>query len=307
MENTNTENRTRTSLWIQAIRPFSLTATLIPVLMGAMIALALYPGNVNWYLMFIVALGSPFFQLAGNLLSEYFDFKNNVDRKETFGSSRILVDGLMKPKSILFAGLLALTILFTIGMALVYFRGLNMFYIGMIGLLASYFYTKLKYNALGDLMIFLCFGPLMTFGTFFAITGTFDMLTEIALISLPVGFLVTAILHANNTRDILHDTKAGIKTLASVIGIKGAKFEYYFLVAGAFLSVVIFISAGILPLWSLLVFLSLPLAMKNIKAFSVAEVEKPELIRMLDVSTAQHHMMFGLLYCISIFIQYFSV
>lgn len=305
MNDTITINRTKASLWIQAIRPFSLTATLIPVLLGIMIAIVFYKEPINWYLLPLIILGSPFFQLSGNLLSEYFDFKNNIDRNETFGSSRILVDGLMEPKQIFRAGVFALVILFAFGMALVYFRGANMLIIGGIGMVCSYFYSQFKYHAMGDLLIFLCFGPLMSFGTYFALTGSFDLLQDILLLSIPVGFLVTAILHANNTRDTKHDTESGIKTLASVIGIKGAIFEYYFLVIGAFVSVVIFVLMGLLQPWSLLVFISLPLAIKNIKVINKADIEHPENIVMLDVTTAQHHMIFGLLYSVSILIKFF--
>lgn len=304
MENVIT-NRSNLSLWLQAIRPFSLTATLIPVLFGALFTLTFYNGPVNWGLMFLIALGSPFFQLAGNLLSEYYDFKYEVDRKDTFGSSRILVDGLMKPKTVFAGGLISLLILLLIGSALTYFRGIDMFIIGLIGISGSYFYTMLKYRAFGDLLIFLLFGPMMVFGTFYALTGSFELLSQIAIISIPIGFLVTAILHANNTRDIKHDGEAKIKTFAGVIGLQSSKVYYDFLLLGSYGSIIIFILFNLLPVWSLIVFLTFPIALKNLKIIKNAEVEKPESIAMLDVMTAQLHMIFGLLLSISLLLGYF--
>jgi len=305
MESNMDTNRTKLSIWIQALRPFSYTASVIPVLLGAMITLVFYEGKPDWSLMFVIALGSPLFQVGGNLLSEYYDFIHKVDRAETFGSSRVLIEGLLQPKQIFRAGIGALVLLFAIGMILVYFRGIPMLIIGMIGILASIFYTAFKYRALGDFHIYLTFGPLMVFGTTYALIGTTELLEISLILSIPIGLLVTAILHANNTRDIMHDTEAGIKTLASALGLKGAQNEYYFLIFGSFLSVIVFIILGIVSPWSLIVFLSIMPALKNVKAMSTAEVTSPAKIEMLDVMTAQHHLLFGLLFSISILIMEF--
>lgn len=299
------EERTKFSIWVQALRPFSYTASVIPVFLGAMITLVFYNGEINWPLMIVIALGSPLFQVAGNLLSEYYDFIHKVDRAETFGSSRVLIDGLLQPKQVFRAGIGALVVLFAIGMILVSFRGIPMLVIGMIGILASLFYTVFKYRAMGDFLIYLTFGPLMVFGTTYALIGNYDLLITSLILSIPIGFLVTAILHANNTRDIMHDTQAGIKTLASTLGLKGAQNEYYFLIFGSFLAVVVFIIFGLVSPWSLIVFLSLMPALKNVKAMATAEVKSPAKIEMLDVMTAQHHMLFGLLFSISILIMEF--
>jgi len=302
MELSNT-NRSAASLWFQAIRPFSLTATVIPVLLGAMITLAHYQGETAWILMLVIALGSPLFQIAGNLISEYFDYKNKVDRPETFGSSRILVDGLMKPEVIYRAGIISLIALFLIGMILVYYRGTDMLIIGVIGIAASYAYSIFKYRAMGDLLIYLTFGPLMVFGTYFALTGSYMLMIDIAIISIPVGFLVVGILHANNTRDIKFDVESNIRTFASIIGFKASQNYYYFLVFGSYAAVVLFIVLSILPLWSLLVFLSIPIAMKNVKVMAAGNPKEPKTIAMLDVMTAQLHLVFGVLLSISLLIE----
>lgn len=299
------EQRTKFSIWMQALRPFSYTASVIPVLLGAMITLVFCKGEVNWLLMIVIGLGSPLFQVAGNLISEYYDFKHKVDRPETFGSSRVLIDGLLQPKQVYRAGIGVLVALFAIGMILVYFRGIPMLIIGIIGILATLFYTVFKYRAMGDFLIYLTFGPLMVFGTTYALIGNYDLLVMSLILSIPVGFLVAAILHANNTRDIMHDTQAGIKTLASTLGLKGAQFEYYFLIFGSFLAVVVFIILGMVSPWSFLVFLSFMPALKNVKLMTKAEVKNPKIIEMLDVMTAQHHMLFGLLFSFSILIMEF--
>lgn len=305
MNNVLTPKRSSISLWLQAIRPFSLTASFIPIILGAVITLHYFEGPIEWNLIFLILIGGPFFQLAGNLFSEYFDFKNQVDRIETYGSSRILVEGLMKPHQILIGALVAVILLLLIGSILTLSRGLNMLILGVIGIIGAYSYTKLKYKALGDLHIFLSFGPLMVLGTIYALTGSWELFKQVIILSIPIGFLVTAILHANNTRDIKHDTEANITTFASLIGIKKSIFYYNLLIIGSYISIIILIATNQITYWSLLVFITLPIAIKNIKIMKFAKVEQPENIAMLDVMTAQLHMLFGLCLCISIIIGYF--
>jgi 1,4-dihydroxy-2-naphthoate octaprenyltransferase len=301
----NIQERSKFSLWMQAIRAFSFPATIVPVLVGSMIALYFYEGEIMWFLLPFILFGVLFLHIGGNLVSEYFDYKQGVDRDDTFGSSKILVEKLMEPKKVLAGGLFSFLVALILGLILIYFRGMHILIFGLIGMAAGYFYTaapfKFKYIALGDLIIFLMFGPLTVLGTYFALTGEINWNTLI--ISIPVGFLVTAILNANNIRDIVHDSRANIKTLATVLGFKGAKFEYYFLVFGAFISVILMVISGLLAPWALLVLLSFPPAFANVKAISKAEVNNPSDIAILDVKTAQHHLLFGVLFSVGILLS----
>ncbi len=297
--------RSKVSIWFQAIRPFSLTAIVIPVLLGAIITLTRYSGEVPWLLMIVIVLGAPLFQISGNLISDYYDYVNRVDRPGTFGSSGVLINKLLRPKSVLRAGIGSLAILFLIGLILVYFRGLDMLIIGLIGLAAAYLYTAFKYRALGDVLIYLTFAPLTVLGTVFALTGSYSLLLEILVISLPIGFLVVAILHANNARDISYDLEANITTLAIRIGFRGSQIYYYFLIVGAYLSVFLSVLFNFLPWWTLLIFLSMPIAVKNIKTMASGNPNDSNSIAMLDVMTAQLHLVFGILLCAGILIEYF--
>lgn len=93
----------------------------------------------------------------GNLISDYFDYLHHVDRKETFGSSRMLVNKVFTPKTFLYFGLTLLLAGSLIGLYLLLNTSENLFWIGAIGVLSTYFYYKLKYNALGDILQFLLF------------------------------------------------------------------------------------------------------------------------------------------------------
>ena len=112
-----------------------------------------------------------------------------------------------------------------IGLVFIAVRGWPILAIGVVGLLGGYFYTAkpvgLKYLALGDLSVFVLMGPLMVVGAYLVMTGEYHH--RVLLVSLPIGCLVTAILHANNTRDILHDRQAKVRTMANLLGHRGAR------------------------------------------------------------------------------------
>jgi len=133
----------------------------------------------------------------------------------------------------------------------------------------------------------------MVIGSYFCLTGHYD--NSILFISIPIGFLVTAILQANNARDIGRDSQAGIKTVAVLLGLERAKVCYIFLLLGAYIAAVVMVLMGILNLWVLIVFCSLPLALKNIKTIYNCSGSCVESIASLDVMTAKLHLMFGVL------------
>jgi 1,4-dihydroxy-2-naphthoate octaprenyltransferase len=128
---------------------------------------------------------------------------------------------------------------------------------------------------------------------------------HVLFVSIPLGLLVAGILQANNLRDIIHDRKANIKTLATVFGESFAKGEYIFLIVGAYLTVVILVIMNILTPWALIVFLSLPPAIKNMSMIRGVKIEDTGKIAMLDAMTAQLTLMFGVLLSISIILTKF--
>ena len=214
--------------WIIATRPWSFPASAMPALVT--MAFLLWQQEevnvemaMNIWLGIIALVGVILFQAAGNLISDYYDFKHGVDRPETYGSARLLVDGVFKPKSILVYGVILLILGIAIGVFLIFTSGIQLLWIGAAGLIATFFYYFFKYRALGDILIFIVYGQLIALGTAYAMTGM--LLPIVLLISAPIGFLVVNILHANNTRDIMHDRQAGISTLAMHLGVRGSKIE----------------------------------------------------------------------------------
>lgn len=291
--------------WILATRPWSFPASAMPALLA--ISFVFFQknnfDNVSWILGILALLGAVCFQIAGNLIGDYFDFKYKVDRKDTFGSSRLLVEGVFQPSTIYKFGVSVLIAGILLGLILMYFSGGDLLWIGIAGALGTYFYYRLKFIALGDLLIFIIYGPLIGLGTAYVMTGTLHW--EILLVEIPVAFLVVNILHANNTRDIRDDGKANIKTQAMLLGIKGSKIQYIVLALGAYVAVALMVAVGLLHSLTLSVFLSIPIALKNIKQMQLAKIEEPENIKMLDASSAQLVMIFTLLFSVSNFIAFF--
>jgi 1,4-dihydroxy-2-naphthoate octaprenyltransferase len=289
------------ALWCQAVRAFSFTASMVPVFVGAAMAFSLGQ-EVVWTFLPLVIFCSLSFHAGTNLVSDYFDFVREVDKDYTYGSSRVIVEGLLTARQILVGGAVLFALGIAGGMVLVIFRGWPMLAIGVAGFLGGIFYTAnpvgYKYIALGDIMVFLLMGPLMVIGSYFALTGSYD--SAVRWVSLPVGLLVAAILYGNNLRDISHDKAARIRTVENMLGYGRAKLGYYGLIAGTYGVVVVMVLADLLSMWSLLVLLSFPLAMGCVSMVRACDGKDPAGIAGIDVATAQLHLAFGVLLCISI-------
>jgi len=272
----------------KAVRPFSFTVTVMSVLLGALMA-----PQFSWTWFLLTFLGALLMHAGVNVISDAFDYRRGVDNWRTLGSSRVLVDGLMTASAHLWWGLLLFGLGCGIGLILAYFRGWPVLIFGLAGAILGFFYTApplgLKYRALGDLAVFLAFGPLMAMGTYYVQTQ--EISWQLAWLAVPFGLLTIAILHGNNFRDIEEDSRAGYKTIAGLLGPRGSSLYYLLLVVGAYAFTILFVALGWLPIWSLLILLTVPYAWRNIRiAFQPTRVA----FTLLDLLTAQLHMLFGL-------------
>lgn len=283
-------------LWLRAVRPFAYPASVIPVILGMMLAAA--DGYFSLLLGILTLLGGLLLHTGTNLINDYYDYKNGVDTENSYGSSGILVASLMKPKQILIGGCVSLGLVVPIAIYLFTVRGYVLLALGVIGLLGGYFYTAspiaYKYRGLGVPMVFLLMGPLMVGGAYFVQTGTFTPLVLLA--SLPVGCLVGAILHANEYRDVEHDRCYGITNPTIRMGRKNSRFIYYVLVITAYLLVTVMAFGGAISKWSLLTWLTLPIALKPMLIIEdTAQGKESPQLPLIDVFTSQLHLSFGLL------------
>ena len=294
--------------WWQAFRPFAFTASITPVLLGSAVAAAYFPAlRLDWLNFVIAIAGAMLVHTGTNLFNDYYDFKSGVDREGTYGSSGVIVGGKLRPGQVFRAGVIAFA-LATVTAIIIAFR-LNSpsFFIGLcvFGLLSGVFYTatpvSLKYLALGDILVFICMGVLMTVGSFYIQVEQISWLP--VMYSIPISLLVTAILHGNNVRDRANDQIAGINTLAITAGERGAVAFYVGLVAGAYLWIpVLILFYGTHPA-ILITFLSAPLAYKALDIMIRHRSQTSAEFIMIDARTAQLHTAFGLLMSASLVIQ----
>lgn len=301
--------------WMIAVRPWSFPASAMPVVVT--LAMLFWMGkDIDWYFGIWALLNMILFQAAGNVWSDYFDYKHGVDAGDTFGS-KTLTGGMFTSKEIYRLGLFLLIAAVIFGLAIfvtisvVYVgngAGVNfcgiivtggwpVLIIGAIGTLLAVLYPFLKFNALGDLDIFLCYAVLPTLGTSYVATG--EIVWDVLLIALPVGFITVAILHANNTRDIPTDARAKINTFAMMVGRERSVFLYCVEIISPFGWVTVCAIYGFLPLWSLLVLPTILPAVGNIKVVSRFLKEGPRSISDLDERTAKLQLMFGFLFAVS--------
>jgi 1,4-dihydroxy-2-naphthoate octaprenyltransferase len=289
------------ALWGRAVRAFSFTASIIPPTVGAMLAF-LHEIPTRWALFPLVLVASVFFHAGTNLVNDYYDFKNNVDRRGTLGSSGLLVQGLISARAIMRGAVVFFGLGTLIGLYFVSVRGVPILILGAAGLLGGYFYTGgpigYKYRAMGEPLVFMLMGPLMVVGSYLVLTGAFGW--DVVLISLPVGCLVAAILQSNNLRDIADDSKVGVKTTAIILGRKAAGVEYFALVLAAYVIVGVLAAVKMVPVWSLAVLVTLPAATRNLKIVRKMAAGPTRQYGAIDVQTAQLHMAFGVVLILSL-------
>jgi 1,4-dihydroxy-2-naphthoate octaprenyltransferase len=277
-------------IWFLATRPWSFTMTAISVGVGG--AVAALDGAFDVWLFLLTLVGAVCVHGATNLINDYFDYKSGVDRPgapTTLYRPHPLVQGLISPRAVLWvsAGLYAIAAI--IGLALIVLKGAGLLWFILLGAIASFFYTagpiKYKYLALGELAVFLMWGPVIVGGTYFVQRGSLS--PDAVLISVPFGLLVALVLLANNLRDIDYDRSAGIATLGTLLGQQKTRVLYQGLILLAYLAIALLIALKILSPWGLLVFFSAPVAFRLIRTL------QREIPNDADARTAQLDTLFG--------------
>lgn len=278
------------SSYVLALRPWSLSASLMPTLLGSALAYKTAP-EFSWLALLLTVLTIVSVHGAGNLVNTYFDYVKGIDGRKS--DDRTLVDHLLSQDEVVslgallyaagcagFIGLAALSPAKMEHLALVYFGGLS----------SSFLYTGgigLKYIALGDVLILIIFGPLSVLFAFMAQTGRVEW--ACIYYAVPLALNTEAILHSNNTRDLESDRTAGIVTLAILIGLTASHVLYAALL---FAPYIMFVVAGVrhsstffLPL------ITLPAAFRIERQF-----RQPDAIQLVPRETAKLNLYFGCLY-----------
>jgi len=294
--------RDRLGAYYEIARPFSFTASTVPVAVGG--ALAAVEGLFDWTLFLVALVASVLLHIGTNVTNEIYDVRKGVDTIVSPRASHAIVKGRIGDREAQVLSIVAFAAAFALGVYLVSVRGWPIVALGLAGLIGGYTYTappfQYKFSSFGIPLVFLLMGPLMVVGAFYAITGTFHW--SALAVSVPVGFLVAAILHGNEWRDISEDARAGARTFSVRAGREAAHWLYISLVVGAYLALTVAVVVGLLPTWSLLAMLSLPLLVRQIRSAEFGASGQQRAIAMIDLQTAQLHAAFGYLMVVGLLV-----
>lgn len=302
---------TRIFSWFVITRAPFLTAIIMPILVGA--AWVVYQGLVQpfpWDLFLLALFAGISLHIAANTFNDYFDWKSGTDQANNdyflpySGGSRSIELGLISEKALFRVALVSLSIASLLGVILALRSGPGILIFGVIGALSSYFYTAppLRLAArkgLGELLIGINFGPLVTAGTVYALTGSISAADF--LIGIPIGILTTAILWINQFPDEDSDRETGKINLVVLLGKKRARWGYLLLLIVAFGLLLYWLAAGLLPLSVILIVASIPLAIYAGR-IAIREYDQRSLIR-ANAATIQLHLAFGLLLVVGLLVS----
>lgn len=246
--------------WLLAIRPKTFPASVAPVLVGC--AVAWSAGSFHLASAIAAVAVALLLQIGANLANDFADFRRGADTADRVGPVRVTQSGLIAPERVKIATAVALVAAAIPGLYLVWRGGPLLAGLGLLAIGAAVAYTAgpkpIGYLGLGEVFVFLFFGPVAVVGTAYVMMRTISLLAAAA--SLPIGCLVTAILVVNNLRDIETDRAAGKRTLAVRIGPQATRREYALLLVVAYAAPVVMWLMGISEIWPLLVWTTAPLA-----------------------------------------------
>ena len=285
-------------VWLAALRFPTLAAAVVPVLVGT--ALAGRDGRFRAGPALAALLGALLIQTGTNLANDLYDFRKGADTHERIGPPRVLQRGWLSVRAVRAAMLLSFALAVAAGAYLTAAAGWPVVAIGAASIAAGILYTAgpwaLAYHALGELFVFLFFGLVAVAGTYFVEARA--LTADVAAAAVPVGALATAILVANNVRDIETDRATGKRTLAVLLGRAGTRTLYAGLCLLALatpVALLLFRRGGpalLLPL------LAGPLAWRSLRLVAT-RVDGPGLNRAL-FATARLHVAFGVLFAVGL-------
>jgi 1,4-dihydroxy-2-naphthoate octaprenyltransferase len=282
--------------WLLAIRPKTLSLSLVPVCVG--IALAWHETQQFVVLPALAALlAALLIQIGTNLHNDAEDFARGTDTAERLGPPRATAQGWLSSRAVMRGAYLAFGLAFLIGLYLVWRGGWPILAVGLASLVAGYAYTggprPIAYSASGELFVFLFFGLVAVLGSYYLQTLSLSLAALAGASS--IGLLAAAVLLVNNYRDLQSDRKAGKLTLAHHLGSRGSQVFYGVLVLAPFLlPLALHLDAA----W--LVLLVLPLALLLLFRF-VRERPGPAFNRIL-ARTALLQLLYGLLLSVALLV-----
>lgn len=285
-------------VYLRASRLPFLTGSLFPVAAAAALA---YVTDHTWNFLFfgLTLLGVAALHLGANLINDYYDSFGSDPLNRNFtpfsGGSRVIQDRQMSPGQVKFLAYLLFALGVGCGLLLIYLGRPWVALVGLLGLGAALFYSasplQLMSGGLGEFMIFLAFGPLLTWGAYYVQTGKLSLVG--AAVSLPLAFLITAIIWINEFPDLEADLAAGKRHLVARLGLSLSRWVYAGLMLAPFVSLFVLIEIFDLPDLIIAGLAALPLAVRAVRLIFRTLPTDPEFVS-IQALTIQTHFLTGL-------------
>lgn len=277
--------------WFGATRYWSFPVSAMPVV-ATTVFLAWKCYEIDWWCAVLALIGNVVFHAAGNLLSDWWDYRKGVDNEEAYAIPNLVFHQFEPGEYLVFSAIL-FSAGIAIGLVLTALSGWQLLVIGAIGFALASSYSFFKFRALGDIFVFVCFGVLPVIGSSFVETGVIDW--SALVLSVPLGIFTVAVLHDNNTVDMATDKASGIRTVPMYIGEAPSVVLYLAYIVIPYISVAVFTIVGMLPLSALLCFVSIPVAYGNFSQAYGYFKKGREAMLGLDRKTAGLHLVFSVL------------
>ncbi|GMQ84981.1 MAG: 1,4-dihydroxy-2-naphthoate polyprenyltransferase [Acidimicrobiia bacterium] len=286
--------------WLLAARPATLTAAVAPVLVGSALAAAAHVFGVDTFLVILFAALA--IQVGVNFANDLADATSGADTADRIGPQRAVASGLLTPTEMKRGIGIAFALAAIAGIYLIWLGGWVILVIGVVSIVAALAYTAgpypYGYHGFGEVFVFTFFGLVATAGTRYVFDRSAP--ADAWWAGVAMGLLATAILVANNYRDLDTDLAVGKRTLAVILGRETTRRLYAAMIGGAFLTIAVSVTIGSLPLWSLLALVTIPRAGLLVRAL-FTETSGPALIVVLK-GTARLQLVFAALLSIGVLI-----
>ncbi|MGH2788284.1 MAG: 1,4-dihydroxy-2-naphthoate polyprenyltransferase [Actinomycetota bacterium] len=283
-------------VWVEAARPRTLPAAVAPVIVGTAAAKEF----VAWRFLAVLAVGVAV-QVGVNYANDYYDGTRGVDTSERIGPRRAVATGLVAPPRMMIAVAAAFGVAAIAGVALAAAAGWELIAVGALCFVAAIGYSggprPYASLGLGELFVFVFFGLVATIGS--AYVQDEVVRTAAVIAAFPMGLFATAILVANNLRDISSDERSGKRTLAVRLGVTRSRTFYRIVVLGAYPFLAL-LAGTVDSAWVFIPFITLPLVRGLDR--QIMSDEPPERGRAV-AGTARLELAFGVLLAVGLWIS----
>jgi 1,4-dihydroxy-2-naphthoate polyprenyltransferase len=259
-------------LYLEELRAPFFSASILPVILGTMIAWA-RTGLLRLDMFLLTLLGGVLLHAGTNVVNDYYDHVSGNDEANTqfvrpfTGGSRMIQKGLLTPKEVLIEGLLCFALGSLIGIYLTFRVGKVVLLLGAIGVVSGFFYTapplRIVATGFGEILVGLNFGTLMTLGSFYVQTQRLSW--EPVWASFPLALLIAAVLYINEFQDCEADRAVGKTHWVVRVGRARAVKGYAWILGLTYGSIFLGVILGKITPWALLGFLTVPIAWKGLR------------------------------------------